>query len=117
MKWTSYIFLAFALTGCLAGEKKYVCEFNDHSGRTSLLVKSNNAFFGMNNYPYKCTSTGNVATFGATKESCDGYIGADASEWFVINFDEIAGTLVVFEKTKSATFREKYEYLCKKAEN
>ena len=103
-----------ALTSCSENKKNFICEFIDHSGKTSLSIKGDKAIFGMNTYPIKCPSTGNVVTYGANKESCEGYLGANVPEWFVINFDEIAGILVSIERSKSTVVRDKTEYECKK---
>jgi len=96
--------------------KNFICEFTDHSGRTSLTIKDSKATFGKVEYPYACKPTGNVRWFGAMKDSCDGGYDPNVDTWFLIQFDEVAGTLVETSKSGEKYPTDEYTYLCKKAE-
>jgi len=104
------------LSGCFDKTKNFVCEFSDHSGRTSLTIKDNKATFGKRDYLYSCKKTGNVQWFGAMHDSCDGGYDAKVDSWFLIEFDEVAGTLIETSQVGAKSYREHNEYLCKKAE-
>ena len=113
--------LGVLLSGCdqlkpLDKTKNFICEFTDHSGRTSLTIKDNKATFGKVEYPYACKPTGNVRWFGAMKDSCDGGYDPKVDTWFLIQFDEVAGTLVETSKSGEKYPTDEYKYLCKKAE-
>ena len=114
-KLSALLMCSLALTGCLSQPKEFVCEFSDHSGKTSLVIKGNAATFGKNEYPAKCSPMGNVAVYGAMKDSCRGGLDPKLDSWFLLYFDEVAGTLVLDEKSSAIGTREKYEYICKKA--
>ena len=113
--------LVVLLSGCdqlksLDKTKNFICEFTDHSGRTSLTIKDNKATFGKVEYPYACKPTGNVRWFGAMRDSCDGGYDPKVDTWFLIQFDEVAGTLVETSQAGAKSYRNSNEYICKKAE-
>jgi len=104
------------LAGCFDQTKKFVCERDDYADKVSLTIKGNRAKVGAFDYPYQCGQPGNYRRFSVTEGCWDGVSDTKIEPQFMIQFDEVSGSLIQMFRGTETIPSGHYDYSCKKVD-